>query len=176
MHFASIGEDVIINKFVEIRHPNRIKIGNHVAIDFGFFITTSASIGDYIHIGPYVSSIGGQDSYLTLGHLSSVAAGVRFICYGDEHLGEGIVGALIPREFQDKRVGGKIEVKKYAAIGTNAIVMPGVIVGEGAVLGANSLLLEAAEPWTIYVGSPARPIRKRKSEKILRYATLMGYE
>lgn len=173
--FASIGEDVYINNFAEIRYPDKLTIGNHVAIDFGFFISTSASIGDYVHIGPFVSSIGGQTARLELGHLSSVAAGVRFICYGDEHLGEGIVGALIPLPFQDKRVGGTIQVAKFAAIGTNAVIMPGLVIGEGAVVGANSLLRENADPWTVYVGSPARPIGQRKKENILAYARTMGY-
>lgn len=173
---GSVGSDVYINKVVEIRHPRLITIGSHVAIDFGFFITTRASIGDYIHIGPYVSSIGGAKAFLELESLSSVAAGVRFICLGDEHLGKGIVGALIPKEYQDHRIGGKIVVEKFAALGTNVVVMPGLIVREGSVVGANSLLRKDTEPWTIYAGSPAKPIGKRQKEKIIGYASEMGYK
>jgi acetyltransferase-like isoleucine patch superfamily enzyme len=173
--FAKTGEDVAIHKFVEIKHPESISIGSHVAIDFGFFITTGAIIGDYIHIGPYVSVIGGKKALLELQSLSSVAAGVRFICLGDEHLGEGIVGALIPEKFQDKRIGGKITVEKYAAIGTNAIVMPGVTIREGSVIGANALIKHDTEPWTIYVGSPAKAIKLRPKSKILEFAAAMGY-
>ena len=152
-----------------------ITIGSHVAIDFGFFITTGASIGDYIHIGPYVSAIGGAKAFLELESLCSVAAGVRFICLGDEHLGKGIVGALIPKEYQDKRIGGKIVVEKFAALATDVVVMPGLIVREGSVVGANSLLHEDTEPWTIYAGSPARPIGMRPKEKIIGFARDMGY-
>lgn len=172
---GSVGSDVYIHKHVEIRNPGLITIGSHVAIDFGFFITTGANIGDYIHIGPYVSAIGGAKAFLELESLSSVAAGVRFICLGDEHLGKGIVGALIPKEYQDRRVGGKIVVEKFAALGTNAVVMPGLIVREGSVVGANSLLREDTEPWTIYAGSPAKPIGRRPREEIVRFAGEMGY-
>jgi putative colanic acid biosynthesis acetyltransferase WcaF len=42
--------------------------------------------------------------------------------------------------------------------------MPGVTFGEGAILGANSLAVKNLEPWTIYVGSPAKPIKKRVPE------------
>lgn len=164
-----------IHKIVEIRNPSMISIGSHVAIDFGFFITTGASIGDYIHIGPYVSAIGGAKAFLELENLCSVAAGVRFICLGDEHLGKGIVGALIPKEYQDHRIGGKIVVEKFAALGTNSIVMPGLIVSEGSVVGANSLLRENTEPWTIYAGSPAKPIGKRQKNIIKGHAKDMGY-
>jgi dTDP-4-amino-4,6-dideoxy-D-glucose acyltransferase len=174
-HLKNVGDDVYINGNVEIRNPKLIEIGSHVAIDFGFFITTGAVIGDYIHIGPYVTAIGGAGASLELQDLCSVAAGVRFICRGDEHLGEGLVGALIPNEYQDKRVGGKICVGKFAAIGTNAVIMPGLEIAEGSVVGANSLLRTDTEPWTIYVGSPAKPIKSRPSEKILSFAKAMGY-
>ena len=173
--FKSVGTDVYVNGTVDIRHPGKIALGSHVAIDFGFFITTGAVIGDYIHIGPFVSVVGGAHATLELASLSSVAAGVRFICLGDEHLGEGIVGALIPEKYQDKRVGGRIIVEKFAALGTNAVVMPGITVGEGSVIGANSLLRTDSEPWTVYAGSPAVPIRSRPREKILKYASEMGY-
>jgi acetyltransferase-like isoleucine patch superfamily enzyme len=171
----SVGSDVRIHKIVEIRNPHMIPIGSHVAIDFGFFITSGANIGDYIHIGPHVTSIGGVNAFLELESLSSVAAGVRFICLGDEHLGKGIVGALIPKQYQDNRLGGKIVVEKFAALGTNSIVMPGFTVSEGSVVGANSLLRENTEPYTIYAGSPAKPIRNRPKEGILRFAKEMGY-
>jgi galactoside O-acetyltransferase len=171
----SVGSDVYIHKIVEIRNPGMITIGSHVAIDFGFVITTGASIGDYIHIGPHVSAIGGAKAFLELESLCSVAAGVRFICLGDEHLGKGIVGALIPEKYQDYRLGGKIAVEKFAALGTNVVVMPGLTVREGSVVGANSLLREDTEPWTIYAGSPAKPIGERPKEKIKEFARQMGY-
>lgn len=171
----SVGSDVYIHKIVEIRNPDMITIGSHVAIDFGFVITTGASIGDYIHIGPHVSAIGGVKAFLELESLCSVAAGVRFICLGDEHLGKGIVGALIPEKYQDYRLGGKIAVEKFAALGTNVVVMPGLTVREGSVVGANSLLREDTEPWTIYAGSPAKSIGMRPKKKITRFAKEMGY-
>jgi acetyltransferase-like isoleucine patch superfamily enzyme len=66
-------------------------------------------------------------------------------------------------------------VEKFAALGTNAVVMPGLVVREGSVVGANSLLRENTEPWTIYAGSPARPIGKRHKDIISGYAKEMGY-
>ena len=60
-----------------------------------------------------------------------------------------------------------VHLKKHALVGANAVILPGVIIGEGAVVGANSLVTNDCEPWTIYVGSPAKPLRKRPSKKIL---------
>jgi len=164
------GEDVYISNNVEIRRPNLVEIGSHVAIDSGFYLTTAATIGNYIHIGPYASCIGGAKAILELGDFSSIAAGARLIVLGDEHLGVGLVGAMIPEPYKDKVVGGKIRIEKFAAVGTNSIVMPGVTMSEGSVLGAGSLLNQDTEPWTIYVGTPARAIKIREKEKMIDFA------
>ena len=66
--------------------------------------------------------------------------------------------------------------KKYSAIGVNSTVLPGVILAEGSVLGANSLLTKDTEPWTIYVGSPAKPVGIRDKEWILESSRELGYD
>jgi acetyltransferase-like isoleucine patch superfamily enzyme len=172
--FKKVGKDVYLHPMSEIKYKNKVELGNHIAIDLGFHMSVSGKFGDYIHIGPHVSIIGGQKSFIELEDLTSVAAGVKLICLGDEHLGEGIVGAMVPKEFQDRRIGGSLIIKRFAAIGANSVVLPGVVMGEGSVLGANSLLNQNALPWTVYVGSPARPVRKRESAKIIKYARQMG--
>jgi putative colanic acid biosynthesis acetyltransferase WcaF len=48
-----------------------------------------------------------------------------------------------------------------AWIAADAFVGPGVIVGEGAVLGARACAFRNLEPWTVYSGNPATPLRKR---------------
>jgi acetyltransferase-like isoleucine patch superfamily enzyme len=77
---------------------------------------------------------------------------------------------MIPEPYKDKLVGGKIRIEKFAAVGTNAIVMPGITISEGSILGAGSLLNRDTEPWTIYVGTPARAIKIRQKEKMIAFA------
>jgi putative colanic acid biosynthesis acetyltransferase WcaF len=60
-------------------------------------------------------------------------------------------------------VAGPIRIGARAWIAARAVVMPGVNVGEGAVLALGSLATRDLEPWTVYAGSPARKIRERKS-------------
>jgi putative colanic acid biosynthesis acetyltransferase WcaF len=47
-------------------------------------------------------------------------------------------------------------------IAAEAFVGPGVIVGEGAVLGARGCAFKNLEPWTVYAGNPARAIKPRR--------------
>lgn len=46
-------------------------------------------------------------------------------------------------------------------IGQNAVILPGVHIGDGAIIGANSIVGRDIDPYTIVVGNPAKPLRKR---------------
>ena len=54
-----------------------------------------------------------------------------------------------------------ISVGRYAWVCSRAVVGPGVKVGDGAVLGQCGLTTKDLEPWTVYVGMPARAIKSR---------------
>lgn len=53
--------------------------------------------------------------------------------------------------------------------------MPGVIIGEGSVIGPNSLITKNTNPWTVYVGNPARPIKIRNKKNILKFLKELNY-
>ena len=152
-----MGEDVFISANVEIRRPQLVIIGNHVAIDTGFYLTTAADIGDYTHIAPYVTIIGGQNARFTMENFTTIAAGCRIICGSDEHAGEGLVGPTIPDPYKDKITLSPVTLKRFSSIGTNVVIMPGVVLGEGSVVGSCSLVTKNTEPWTVYFGTPAKP-------------------
>lgn len=54
-----------------------------------------------------------------------------------------------------------ITVGPRAWIAAEAFVGPGVEVGEGAVLGARSVAFRSLDPWTVYGGNPAKPLKRR---------------
>lgn len=56
---------------------------------------------------------------------------------------------------------GNIIIEDDAYIGANCVIMPGTIVHEGTLIGAGSFVKGELDSWTIYAGSPAKPIRKR---------------
>ena len=158
--FKKIGEDVYIHDDVLIKHEEKCKIGNHVAIDKGCIFSTIIDLGDYIHIAPNVVTIGGKTTKVILKDLSFIAAGTKIVCGSEDYTGKGLVGPTIPVEYREL-IFANVTFEKYSGCGVNCSIMPGVTFGEGAILGANSLATKNLEPWTIYVGSPAKPVKKR---------------
>jgi acetyltransferase-like isoleucine patch superfamily enzyme len=170
----TFGEDVFVSANVEIRRPHLISIGSHIAIDSGFYCTVAADVNDYIHIGPYVTVIGGAKALLKMKGFNTIGAGSRILCASDEFLGEGLVG-MSPPEYRDRIIYGPVVFEMFASVGTNVVVHPGVTLAEGCVVGSCSLITKDTEPWTIYYGSPAKPQKNRPREKMIGYARELGY-
>ena len=98
------------------------------------------------------------------------------ICGSELFQGDGLIGPMIPEEYKDDQILKPINLKRFSGVCANSVVMSGVVMSEGSILGANSFLKQSTEPWTIYAGSPARPIKQRKKEKMYSFAKEMGYE
>ncbi len=143
------GEDVFISAAVEIRRPHLVSVGSHVAIDTGFYCTVRADIGDYVHITPYVTAIGGEKGFLKVGHFTNIGAGSRIVCVSDEFLGEGLAGTTIPEKFLDRRLAAPVVFENFSSVTTNVVILPGVTLAEGSVVGACSMVAKSTEPWTI---------------------------
>ena len=54
-------------------------------------------------------------------------------------------------------------------IGQNVTIMPGVIIGDGAIIAANSTVVKSVEPYSIYGGNPAKFIKKRFSDEKIEF-------
>jgi galactoside O-acetyltransferase len=78
----------------------------------------------------------------------------------------------IPLEYKETKFT-TVTIGKYACVGVNSVIMPGITLGEGSVIGAGSVVTKDTEPWTIYVGSPAKPIKIRQRERILESAKIL---
>jgi acetyltransferase-like isoleucine patch superfamily enzyme len=167
MEFKKQGIDLFVDKTAVIKKPDLVEVGAHVAIDVGVYLSTQAKIGDYVHIAPYVCIIGGKDSKLVMGDFSGIAAGSKIIC-GSDDFTKGMTNPQIPLKYKHTKFT-TVTIEKYACIGVNSIIMPGVTIAEGSVIGAGSVVTKSTEPWTVYVGSPAKPVKIREKEEIIKF-------
>ena len=171
-----LGVDVIIDDWVKFKRPKLIVIGNHVAIDWGFYCTTQMEIGDYVHISPYVSCIGGKDGKFIAKGFNNIMAGARIVCGSDRFDDSGLFGAMIPKELKGKQIIGNVVMEEFSNIGTNAIVLPNSTLRKGVLLTAGSILIGDTEEWGVYKGNPAILIKKIDGSKIIANAKKMGYD
>ena len=170
----TFGEDIIIDNDVLIKQEVNIN-GSHVAIDKGFYCTTNASIGGYVHIGPYVTIIGGKQSNFKAVGFNNIMAGARIICGSDRFDDSGLFGAMIPEELKGTQIIEPVIMEEFSNIGTNAIVLPGSILRKGVLLTAGSLLIGGTEEWGVYKGNPAVLVKKINPTKIIENAKKLGY-
>ena len=154
------GENVKIYPLAKIVKPEVIEIGDHSMIDDFTFIYggKGIKIGRYVHIASFVSIIGGGE--LILGDYTVLANGSRILTGTDTYYGGKRMSTALPLE-QRNVIRGKVVIERDAFIGTNAVVHPNVRIGEGAIIGSNSLVLGDAEPWSINVGSPFKKVGER---------------
>ncbi|MEY4541064.1 MAG: hypothetical protein RLZZ306_2821 [Bacteroidota bacterium] len=110
---------------------------------------------------------------LIIGKFCMIASDVIFIMNGANHLTDAITTypfAIFGNGWEDAMEGknypskGNIVVGNDVWIGYNATIMAGVNIGDGAIIGTNSVVTKDVEPYSIVGGNPAKLIKKRFSE------------
>jgi acetyltransferase-like isoleucine patch superfamily enzyme len=165
---AHLGRGAIVGKTVRIRKPARCRIGDYSILDDFTYISCGITVGRYTHLGANGVLIGG-DAHITIGDFVNIAPGCRLIAASNDFSGGGLVGPTIPPEFAAASITADVSIGDHVLFGTNTVVLPGTQVPEGVSTGALTLLTPKMklEPWTLYAGSPARPLRVRAREEIL---------
>ncbi|RJX80580.1 DapH/DapD/GlmU-related protein [Pseudomonas sp. LS-2] len=164
--FRALGENVKIYPGAKLYGREFISIGSNVIIDDFVFIYATAPlyIGSYVHISSFCSISGG--GAVVLEDFSGLASGVRVVCGSDDFLGESLTNPTVPAEYRNTK-RSFVHVGRHAIVGANAVILPGVTIGEGCAVGAGSVVSKSLEPWGICAGQPARRIRTRPHEVIL---------
>ena len=162
----SIGDDVVIWAKAQIIGAENIGIGDSVIIDDFVFLMASAptTIGSFVHIAAGTAIVGGGE--LVMDDFSGLSGGVRVYTANEDYLGGALTNPAVPPPYRNP-IRSFVHIGKHAIVGANSVILPGVEIAEGTAVGALSLVTRSLEPWTIYGGSPARPIRDRPRDKIL---------
>lgn len=123
---------------------------------------------------------------LVIGRFCAIAAGVRFIMNGANHamsglstypfniFGHGWEEGFDP-ETWDKELRGDTVVGNDVWIGYDASIMPGVTIGDGAVIAAHSVVSRDVPPYAIVAGNPAQPVRRRFDDETVERLLAIGW-
>ncbi|SHE31427.1 virginiamycin A acetyltransferase [Mariniphaga anaerophila] len=146
-----------------------VKSKNIVVGDFTYF----SGIDFEKHVTHHYDFYGDK---LVIGKFCQIAAGVEFIMNGANHqmnavstfpfyIFEGWEQPVPPLEKMP--VKGDTIIGNDVWIGQNTTILPGVHIGDGVIIGANSVVGSDIEPYTIVAGNPAKLIRKRFDDDLI---------
>lgn len=111
---------------------------------------------------------------LIIGKFCMIASNVTFIMNGANHLSNSISAypfAIFGKDWQHAMeeknypTKGNTVIGNDVWIGYNATIMPGVTIGDGAIIASNTTVTKDVLPYSIVGGNPAQLIRKRFSDK-----------
>ncbi len=113
---------------------------------------------------------------LIIGKFCQIATGVEFIMNDANHQMSAV--STFPfytldgwdmeaPSASDMPFKGNTVIGNDVWIGQNAVILPGVNIGDGAIIGANSVVGSNIAPYTIVAGNPAKVIRKRFDEELI---------
>ena len=113
---------------------------------------------------------------LIIGKFCQIAAGVEFVMNGANHQMNAVSTfpfytldgwRMSPPVKSDLPLKGNTVIGNDVWIGQNSVILPGVNIGDGAIIGANSVVGSNVESYTVVVGNPARTLRKRFDNEMI---------
>ena len=160
--FKHLGDDIKISRNAVFYGAEFISIGDKSRIDDFSVVTASGAgevqIGKFVHLGANVSLFGNFG--IKLGDYSGIAPGTRLFSESDDFSGDSLTNPTVDINLRNVK-SGLIELEQHSIIGSNCVVLHGVLVGEGAAVGAMSLVNKSLDKWSIYSGVPVKKLKNR---------------
>jgi acetyltransferase-like isoleucine patch superfamily enzyme len=150
------GHDISVSSFVTFAHPETFEIADGVFIGQYAFIQGRhdgyCRIGKRVWIGPYAFF---DARALEIEDNVGIGPGTKIL--GSTHTG-------VPKDIpiiQTDMVIKPVRICQGSDIGINAVILPGITVGEGAIVGAGAVVTRDVKPKTVVAGVPAKMLKKR---------------
>lgn len=113
-------------------------------------------VGKDVFIGTEVWIDSGHADLIYIGDRTHISARTVLLCHkkdlSDYHQGDDYAKLSYLK--------GEIHIGKGCSTGTGTIIMPGVTIGDGAIVGAGSLVTKDIPAWTIAIGRPAKVVKQ----------------
>lgn len=141
---GEMGHRVFVLKGVMFVSPKGIRIGHDVSINHHVSLDGHGGlkIGNYVLIAPYCSILSSNHGYEDWS---------------------------TPMTLQKNKCK-EVQIDDDVWIGANVVVLPGVHISRGAIIGANSVVTKDIEAYSIFGGIPAKFIKYRFDEEIMKKA------
>lgn len=127
-------------------------------------------IGEYTYGEPHIINYN-DGGTLKIGKFCGIAYGVTFVIGGNHYYRQM---CQYPLRFmmhdvrmQDSFSKGDLIIENDVWIGVGALVLDGLTIGNGATIGAATVVAKSVEPYSIVIGNPARVIGKRFDDKTI---------
>lgn len=173
--FASVGDNVRIAKSCTIVGLENISIGSNVRIDGPSVLSASSGyirLGSHIHIGGFCFLAGGGG--IGMADFSGLSQRVSIYSVTDDYSGKALTNPTIPKQFLRVK-SAPVLLGKHAIVGAGCVILPGCEIGEGASVGAMSLVSKSLEAWCIHFGIPAKRLKSRSRDLLEQERLLMEY-
>lgn len=158
-------EGVRTFEFTKIMGLENIEFGKNIIIDDFTLIYATApmKIGNYVHIASFTSITGGAE--LIIDDFVAISQGCRILTGTDDFVDWGFGNSTIDEKYRNTK-REPIKIGKFCIVGANSVVLPGVTIGEGATVGAGSVVTKDLESWGVYIGN--KKLKDRNKTDVLK--------
>ena len=164
--FGCFGKGSLLASGVKLLSPQHIKVGQHSSIMSHCVLETcpNAGLNPQLEIGNHVSL--GEYSHITCARRVVIGDGVltgRFVLITDNgHGNSSEEECSMPPLCRPVYSRGGVFVGNNVWIGDKATILPGVMIGEGAVVAANAVVTKDVPPYAVVGGCPAKVLKMIK--------------
>lgn len=155
---VEFGPHLGLEGWVDVPTPKNVRIGSHVllgrGVRLGAFPSGRLSLGDHAYVGRHTIILAYESVTIGSDTLIGPSSYITDVNHG---IASGQLIRLQPYESRPVRIGSDVW------FGVGVTVLPGVTIGDGAVVGARALVTKDIPAGAVAVGSPARVIRYRTS-------------
>ncbi|MCG3178503.1 MAG: 2,3,4,5-tetrahydropyridine-2,6-dicarboxylate N-acetyltransferase [Phycisphaerae bacterium] len=160
---GAMGRCSLVGVGVVMTGLRRIRIGEHSLIDRYVQLSAqdgSIAIGSRCHLAPNVVVLGGGG--VVIEDFVGIASSAKIYSVSEWPTpGKRLAGPMLPDSERGLKTA-PVKLEQDSFLGANVVVLPGVTVGRGAVVGANSVVSRNVEPWSVVMGVPAVRVGQRE--------------
>jgi dTDP-4-amino-4,6-dideoxy-D-glucose acyltransferase len=160
MGFGALGKNVLLSDKASYYNTQNIYLGDNVRIDDFCIISAGKGgirVGRNVHISAFASVVG--QAPIDFEDFSGISNKVAVFSSTDD-FAKGMTNPTVPDRFRRLK-HLPVHLGKHAVVGSNSVLLPGSDLQEGASVGALSVVRGKLEPWSVYLGNPAKRIMAR---------------